>query len=1513
MRYELKIDGKWTDVGALVNSEDTSIGLSLCSTEWRSVVSTATFTLRYASRQFYREVVTALMDAEEMECRISQDGQCVFSGTVDLSGLQLSSTRIPQKVTITARDRMEALSRKVRSNLVIEGGTVLAILQEVLSLIGETIGVADVPTDLACRTVAHFVLTEDDSCTVRDVVDTLLFEMGGYVMFWDPAQSRFRVRLVPEMRTDARELRYMVGQSLVTTSARVDTDGVVVKWPTVDVLEDAKVYGEGIGGSLVDGVWRGVSIPAGGFYPPDGDIVATRQDFNSDLLDRAYQRGETRRLNGDMDLLYVREGTLQMQYNATKADGSACPQSWMTMPAVPAVGKDEGLVAYPRKAWVLLHNSGDGEVNLQSLGLYGDAVYRSKVNRVIVPADCSEPYEYDSSYIFSREDATSFAQMLSNFRTRSRTVVKWSGMPGDYGLGVAVSAEHPELGRSIRCIVVQKTVRSLSGTVMSCDYIAVSVDGWRAMAASVGSSASGSAGAVRVVSTDVLYGLSSGWTTEPGTWMANRPERSQGMVLWTRTRTFRSDGTVETSDPVPVTGDRGEQGPQGVQGIQGPKGADGSKGEKGDKGDTGATGSQGPRGEKGDTGSQGPKGDTGASGNGIASITYEYATSQTQTGAKSTYQSAIPALSATRKFLWQRETISYTNGTAKVTEAIIGAYGDTGGKGEKGDKGDTGSTGATGPQGPKGDTGATGSQGPKGDTGAKGDTGSQGPKGDTGATGNGIASITYEYATSQTQTGAKTSYQTSIPTLSSTKKYLWQKETISYTNGTSKVTEALIGTYGDKGSKGDTGATGPQGEKGDKGDTGATGPQGPKGSTGATGPQGPKGDTGSTGPQGPKGDTGATGPQGPKGDTGDTGPQGPKGDKGATGPQGPQGEKGDTGSRGPQGPTGPQGPQGPTGAASRAVSLDVSMLVVPTDLRSTLSQEVVITVGRENIAGTTDSLRINGAGATVSWNASRTAGSSSLPVDLSSTGTFTIVFSATDSGDGRVFTSTATISREDITEHDKFLGVLTSAPAAPAGEVLLPGDFYVNRSSGVAYEYTSGSSWTECSDSDKLFTCLARLRQEGVDLNAISDANSVTWLTTLICDQAVIRRLNAVKALFQDIEVTGNSTFNGQIASTVFDTVNQSSGNRSIAVSVGVNSEGNANSSSAQAVLGSAVKANLLSRAATLSNMTGYDCSGSLPGIGSFNYMIRCNSVSSSWKSVTDFYTEDYSSADYLDLSYTNPYKIPVKYRMDLTPREGVGSSMRGDVSYRIGSGSWTRIYVDPDGIGSETVHITLPANTTFQARFHSCDEDAGWSHRDGRLLVYWATSESFRVGYCLYRNGSYVGQLADISTGVVTSSCSFAVSGTTWLNCPIGSATTWTYSSSYGKVYKLFRTAFSSAPPGTGASSNFSSASAAKRDQGGSLFTASSVISASYTATSCAVTAQNGSVEFIKDEYVAYASLSLAIVDKAAGTYSMNLFPKAGSQYSLGSAGSKWKNIFSDSVTTGTINATTVYGAVFN
>ena len=262
---------------------------------------------------------------------------------------------------------------------------------------------------------------------------------------------------------------------------------------------------------------------------------------------------------------------------------------------------------------------------------------------------------------------------------------------------------------------------------------------------------------VSVSGVEVLYYLSTSNTTQTGgSWSTTVPAWADGKYMWTKTRTIFSNSTALDTDPVCITGAKG------------------------------ATGA---------TGAQGPKGATGTAGVGIKSITEHYAVSTSSTNAPESWSSTVPTLTATDKYLWNYETITYTNSTTADTQKrVIGVYGDKG------------ATGAAGAQGPKGDKGATGA---------------------TGATGNGIKTIVNYYLATASSSGVTTStsgWTTTVQSVSASKKYLWNYEIVTYTNGsTNTTTPTIIGAYGDTGAQGATGAKGDKGDTGAKGDKGDTG------------------------------------------------------------------------------------------------------------------------------------------------------------------------------------------------------------------------------------------------------------------------------------------------------------------------------------------------------------------------------------------------------------------------------------------------------------------------------------------------------------------------------------------------------------------------------------------------------------------------------------------------------------------------------------------------------------------
>ena len=152
-------------------------------------------------------------------------------------------------------------------------------------------------------------------------------------------------------------------------------------------------------------------------------------------------------------------------------------------------------------------------------------------------------------------------------------------------------------------------------------------------------------------------------------------------------------------------------------------------------------------------GATGAQGDTGV---GIKSVTEHYlATSASSDVTSSTtgWTDAIQTIDANKKYLWNYETITYTNNTTSTTTpVIIGTFGNTG---------------------------------------------------------KGIKTVTEYYLATSTSSGVTTTtsgWETTMQPLTTTNKYLWNYEVITYTdNSTSTVSPVIIGVYGDKGIQGDKG------------------------------------------------------------------------------------------------------------------------------------------------------------------------------------------------------------------------------------------------------------------------------------------------------------------------------------------------------------------------------------------------------------------------------------------------------------------------------------------------------------------------------------------------------------------------------------------------------------------------------------------------------------------------------------------------------------------------------------
>ncbi len=471
MNVHIYHKNKIKDIRPIVNLDTLSIEHSLCSTKWKSVTDAMSVdVVGIRDKSLYKEFIdillSAMVEGEKVEI-VLEDTKRLFTGYVDLSDLKIKSAKIPLSMTLSAKDYIVELDEKPKMNYTVENILVSDLIEKLLKDANPnryTIG----RNDLKDKRIQYFVLTEDNNKTYRAIIDTLLFECGGFVLYRNVAQGVYEIRSILTKETQLpRTVNYLMRNGLESKYKGVDNDGVSINYPTVEMKKDALVYSENINLQENNSAWEGKLIAPGSFYPENGERVATYQSFKKNLLDKPYQEGTSSLQNSDLDLLYVKPENFKLEI----VEEGPRP---LTQPKVDAIGKPEGLQVYPNKAWCLLFNEGPSDVNLVSLGMRGTAVYKTAKNTLVRPKDAKTTDEYSTTYIFSEEEAAAFSEFYYNYKHLANTISTWSEKDAVSYIGEIVFIKHPETGIAQKHLVVS-VERTGSDKVPTYNVTAVSI------------------------------------------------------------------------------------------------------------------------------------------------------------------------------------------------------------------------------------------------------------------------------------------------------------------------------------------------------------------------------------------------------------------------------------------------------------------------------------------------------------------------------------------------------------------------------------------------------------------------------------------------------------------------------------------------------------------------------------------------------------------------------------------------------------------------------------------------------------------------------------------------------------------------------------------------------------------------------------------------------------------------------------------------------------------------------
>ena len=484
------------DVRVWMNKYTSKLSYSfsdnLCSTAWKSVTDTASVKLVFNDRNVAElsEIVSALIVAQQafppreigFEALNEDESKTIFKGTLDLGKLSIESAKLPGSISLSAKSPIDKLDKKPNTNFVLYPSTVQDVVERCIFEAGLDNGV-----DWRCSVGSKqmevpFVVTDEDSDTWRDKIDTLLTEMGGCTLAFDHSKDKFYVFKVNDADKAFSDVpvKYHVQTKLKSSTTKFAKDGVVVSYGNLKSSKNQIIYWHDISLSDKDGLKpKGDIVKPDVYYPFDSDIQKTYEEYDAGLLDYGQLIGNVRKANDHIALYYVDPASTKVEIVASDMDGKGVSDWYENATFISSEGGftyPDGGEFYPRKAWLSFKNKTENDINITRFSISGDTYYSDAEYRIVMPWDCNEPEEYSSKYIANTETAKNFANFLMNLKRFGSDTSTWIERWEDHNLGDKVKLNHKG-GNIIDAVIVRKE-SVVYGDELWANITAVSIDGW---------------------------------------------------------------------------------------------------------------------------------------------------------------------------------------------------------------------------------------------------------------------------------------------------------------------------------------------------------------------------------------------------------------------------------------------------------------------------------------------------------------------------------------------------------------------------------------------------------------------------------------------------------------------------------------------------------------------------------------------------------------------------------------------------------------------------------------------------------------------------------------------------------------------------------------------------------------------------------------------------------------------------------------------------------------------------
>ena len=524
-RFSTDFGATWTDISEQVDSLQTVISHNLCTNNFTSARDEASFVLPETALYnpdgtptAKKALIDALLGNDPVLVHINErkpaskvmwddkdvvwNGAHVmwswsarrFTGYVDRSTTSLKSFPLPPNITVKVQDVSTLhLDDKVDTHVCYEGYTIKQIARGLLSLAGynaSDVSLSDADTNVMPEedniTLEAFVIDKDNSQTYRQYLDTLLFEAGGYVIDFNEYGLPVLVHL--QWDGDVTPVRAidnpMNNDGVQMKSAYLKEDGVKLKWSTLQWGNGECIWQSDISQTAEDGIMVGKVVENHKYWPDNGELAPIYMEYDAKLLDSPYLTRASRRQNEDLSIIMAKN--IKVRMDAMQGTNPFTSWVYVDPTAWPSGDTWEdkyGLTSnpqiYPTKAWYLLYNNSGADVNLTFFSIYGDVLYRSKINTMEIQG-AKNPKEYDSTYIYSEEQAEKFVQFYWHFLQTSRYQFSWSEPNKDDILNSVVTVGVKGLSPQ-KALIVGRKSKWLNANTEIMTFTAVAVDTYAAV------------------------------------------------------------------------------------------------------------------------------------------------------------------------------------------------------------------------------------------------------------------------------------------------------------------------------------------------------------------------------------------------------------------------------------------------------------------------------------------------------------------------------------------------------------------------------------------------------------------------------------------------------------------------------------------------------------------------------------------------------------------------------------------------------------------------------------------------------------------------------------------------------------------------------------------------------------------------------------------------------------------------------------------------------------------------